>query len=62
MITPLSTSKSFEPSTREKADGAYRLLIRDGHDSHITGEWIAHCMDYKIVLMILPPHSHISAA
>ena len=33
------------------------LLICDGHDSHITGEWIAHCMDNNIILMILPPHS-----
>ena len=44
-------------STREKAAGGYRLLICDGHDSHITGEFIGHCMDHNIVLFILPPHS-----
>jgi len=49
--------RCFEPFTREKAAGAYRLLICDGHDSHITGEWIAHCMNNNIILMILPPHS-----
>ena len=49
--------RCFEPMTREKANGEYRLLICDGHDSHITGEWIGHCMDNNIVLMILPPHS-----
>jgi len=27
----------FEPQTREKANGAPRLLICDGHDGHITG-------------------------
>jgi DDE superfamily endonuclease len=43
--------------TREKADGAPRLLICDGHDSHITGQFIGHCMDNNIHLMILPPHS-----
>ena len=47
----------FEPETREKAAGEYRLLICDGHDSHITGEWVAHCMDNNIILAILPPHS-----
>ena len=30
--------RCFEPATREKAKGEYRLLICDGHDSHITGE------------------------
>lgn len=47
----------FEPTTREKANGGYRLLICDGHDSHITGDWIAHCMRNKVELLILPPHS-----
>ena len=49
--------RCFEPSTRDKAHGRYRLLICDGHDSHVTGEFIAHYMEHKIVLMILPPHS-----
>lgn len=47
----------FEPSTREKADGKPRLLICDGHDSHITASWIAHCMRNNIIFMVLPPHS-----
>jgi hypothetical protein len=47
----------FDPETRDKAAGEYRLLICDGHDSHITAEFIAHCIDNKILLMILPPHS-----
>lgn len=51
----------FEPATREKANGGYRLLICDGHDSHITGDFIGHCMDNNIVLLILPPHtSHLT--
>ena len=47
----------FDPQTRDKAGGEYRLLICDGHDSHITAEFIAHCIDNCILLMILPPHS-----
>jgi len=50
----------FEPLTRAKAQGQYRLLICDGHDSHISGSFIAHCLQNKILLIILPPHtSHL---
>jgi len=47
----------FEPRTREKAQGRPRVLICDGHDSHVTGRFIRHCMDHNIQLLILPPHS-----
>src|SRR5437762_2632121 len=48
----------FDPETRRKVGpGEYHLLICDGHDSHITGEFIAYCIDNNILLMILPPHS-----
>jgi hypothetical protein len=50
----------FEPITRTKAEGQYRLLICDGHDSHISGSFIAHCLQNRIILLILPPHtSHL---
>jgi hypothetical protein len=50
----------FEPETREIANGRPRLLIADGHDSHISANFIAHCMQHNIDLLILPPHcSHI---
>jgi DDE superfamily endonuclease/Tc5 transposase DNA-binding domain len=50
----------FDPDTREKADGDNRLLILDGHGSHVTGSFIMHCMNHRITLMRLPPHtSHV---
>jgi hypothetical protein len=50
----------FEPLTRTKAEGQHRLLICDGHDSHISGSFIAHCLQNRIALLILPPHtSHL---
>ena len=55
----------FEPSTRAKAtllNGQLqqRLLICDGHDSHISGSFISHCIQNRISLLILPPHtSHV---
>jgi hypothetical protein len=49
--------RCFEPETRVKANNRYRLLINDGHDSHITGDWLAHCLENKIIPAVLPPHS-----
>jgi hypothetical protein len=50
----------FEPLTRKKAAGRQRLLITDGHGSHIEADFIAHCMENQIDLLIIPPHcSHI---
>src|SRR5271154_2059289 len=50
--------RGLNDETRRKVGpGEYRLLICDGHDSHINGEFIAYCIDNNILLMILPPHS-----
>ncbi len=52
--------KCFEPATREKANEQMQLLICDGHDSHISGKFIRHCIQHDIVLILLPPHcSHL---
>jgi len=47
----------FQLETCKKANSKYHLLICDGHDSHITGDFIVYCIDHDILLMILPPHS-----
>jgi hypothetical protein len=53
--------RCFEPTTREKADGQKRVLICDGHGSHVTANFIRHCRENNIELLILPPHSsHIT--
>jgi hypothetical protein len=50
----------FEPLTREKAAGRRRLLIADGHGSHIQADFIAYCMQNDIDLLIMPAHcSHV---
>jgi DDE superfamily endonuclease/Tc5 transposase DNA-binding domain len=50
----------FELATHMKAKGQYRLLICDSHDSHISGSFIAHCLQNRILLLILPLHtSHL---
>jgi len=47
----------FEPVTSERAKGRTRLLICDGHDSHISPKFVRHCIDKNIFLLLLPPHS-----
>jgi len=47
----------FDPHTRDIKKGEYRILILDGHDSHITTKAIQFCVENKIILLCLPPHS-----
>ena len=47
----------FDRYTREKARRSYRLLILDGHGSHVTMDFIDYCDQNKILLAIFPPHS-----
>jgi hypothetical protein len=47
----------FDRSTKAKARSSYRLLILDGHGSHLTKEFIDYCDQNRILLMIYPPHS-----
>ena len=49
----------FEPETGTKAHsaGATRLLVVDGHGSHITAPFIRFCMDHDILVLLLPPRS-----
>lgn len=52
--------KVFEPESRKKSGNQPRLLIMDGHSSHITGNFIALCIENNIDILILPPHcSHL---
>jgi hypothetical protein len=48
---------SFDSLTRQKSRHHYRLLIFDGHGSHITKPFIKYCHHHRILLFILPPHS-----
>jgi hypothetical protein len=51
----------FEPATREKAGGRKELLVCDGHESHISSQFISFAMDHEIELILLVPHSsHIT--
>jgi hypothetical protein len=47
----------FNRSSQEKARRRWRLLILDGHGSHVTADFIDYCDAHKILLMVFPPHS-----
>ena len=49
--------KVFEPHTMLKAGNRRRLLLVDGHSSHINMKFIDYCDAHRILLLILPPHS-----
>ena len=47
----------FNPYTHNHTVGCYRLLILDGHSSHITPEFDRYCLNYNIIPLYIPPHS-----
>ena len=47
----------FERETRRYASTGYRLLLLDGHSSHVTMDFIKFCDDHNILLAVFPPHA-----
>jgi hypothetical protein len=53
----LAWLKHFDAYTKASSAGAYRLLIIDGHESHILVEFQDYCKEHKIIALCMPPHS-----
>jgi hypothetical protein len=49
--------KQFNKATTTKARRQYRLLLLDGHGSHLNMAFINYCDNNKILLALYPPHS-----
>jgi hypothetical protein len=48
----------YEPFSRGRtSEGETRLLILDGHASHITYDFCKYCEDHNIIVFCLPAHS-----
>jgi hypothetical protein len=47
----------FDRYTKEKARNSWRMLILNGHGSHLTAAFIEYCFENKILLIIYPPHA-----
>ncbi|ODM14306.1 hypothetical protein SI65_10303 [Aspergillus cristatus] len=50
----------FEPYSKRHSTGAKRLLILDGHSSHLSAEFDTFCKNNAIICLCMPPHtSHL---
>jgi hypothetical protein len=49
----------YDCCTKKKARYGrdWRLLIIDGHGSHLTMDFINYCDEHRILIAIMPPHS-----
>ena len=56
-VLGLEWIKLFDIQTSGPAKGAYRLLILDGHGSHVNIEFIEYCLSTQIIVYCLPSHS-----
>jgi hypothetical protein len=48
--------KHFDTHTKARQVGAYRLLILDGHESHLNQDFKDYCLEHKILTLCMPPH------
>ena len=49
--------KLFDAATVHKTNGKKRLLLCDGHDSHISTELVRNSIDDDILILLVNPHS-----
>ena len=50
-------TRCFHPESQRISRGKTRLLIMDGHGSHLTGRFLGFCMEHDILPLCLPSHS-----
>ena len=53
----LSWIEHFNNSTANRTVSSKRLLILDGHDSHMTDEFQSYCKFHNIITLCMPAHS-----
>ncbi|ODM21664.1 hypothetical protein SI65_02508 [Aspergillus cristatus] len=56
-IGPQWLQNTFIPATNSCTTGKYRLLILDGHGSHLTPQFDEICSQNDIILICMPAHS-----
>jgi hypothetical protein len=49
--------KHFDAHTKTRQVGVYRLLILDGHESHLNQHFKDYCLKHKILTLCMPPYS-----
>jgi hypothetical protein len=56
-VLGLKWLKHFDAHTKSRQKGSYRLLILDGHESHLNQDFKDYCLENKILTLCMPPHS-----
>jgi hypothetical protein len=52
--------KHFDEQTKRKAEGKWRLLLVDSHNSHYTQEFLVYAVEHRIHVLCYPAHgTHI---
>ncbi|KAJ6437589.1 Glycerate kinase [Purpureocillium lavendulum] len=49
--------RHFNEHTKPRTLGAFRLLVLDGHESHLSVNFELYCKDNKIITLCMPAHS-----
>ena len=49
--------KHFDTHTKARQVGGYRLLILDGHESHLNQDFKDYCFENNIITLCMPAHS-----
>lgn len=55
--TGLDWLRHFNRHTKSRAVGINRMLVLDGHESHVSADFQQYCKDNNIITISLPPHS-----
>ena len=53
----LQTHFGPRSSSAAKAEGKWRMIIFDGHESHVSWDFLQYCIRQKIIAFCLLPHS-----
>ena len=55
--TGLDWIQHFHKHTDARRKGVYRMIILDGHESHLSAKFQEFCKDHGIITLYLPAHS-----
>jgi hypothetical protein len=55
--TGLEWIRHFDKHTIKRTKGKYRMLVLDGHKSHVSAEFEQYCKEHNIIPISMPPHS-----
>ena len=55
--TGLEWLRHFDWETKTRQKGQWRMLVLDGHESHVNAEFDEYCKENNIISLCLPAHS-----